>query len=113
MINLSDSPTGFKRVLKIEGINSWTGNALNITFKIEIRDVNDNLIDDKAIDQNRRVVYNLNNQNFVDAQFNPVSEGTEGAKGEYQFFFERLSNTYLLVLIEQLANKLNQRNLFD
>lgn len=113
MITLSNTNYGYKQRLKIGGINSWSvidGNpSLNVVFFIEILNPQDVKVNDKTIIQNRKVVYNINNQNKVNAQFNPVQEGT----GEYDYFWDKLQTIPLPTLVTQLAQKLNERGIFN
>jgi len=116
MINLAHTQFGQKRRLVIAGINSWdhiNGKSLKVVFYVQIIDEQGNTIEDKSINQNRKVVYSVNNQNFVNAQFERVNEGTTGAKPEYDYFFELTSTIVLPNLIEQLAQKLILRGIFD
>lgn len=116
MINISDTQFGQKRRLVISGINSWdhvNTKSLNVVFYIQILDVFGNVIDDKSINQNRRVIYSVTNNNWVDAQFNPSQEGATGSFREYDYFFSLCGSMDIITLITQLANKLNQRGIFE
>jgi hypothetical protein len=116
MINLTDTKFGQKRRLVIGGINSWNhveSKSLNVVFYIQMIDDQGELIEDKSIVQNRRVVYSVNNQNFVNAQFDRVDEGTQGARAEYDYFFQLCGTTPIITLITQLSEKLIERGIFD
>lgn len=116
MINLTDTNFGQKRRLVIAGINSWDhmlSKKLNVVFYVQILDNLGNMIDDNSISQNRRIVYSITNNKWVNAQFDPVQEGTYGAFREYDYFFSLCGTTPILTLVDQLAQKLNQRGIFN
>lgn len=111
-MNLRDSPLGIKRRLKTVGILQWNhpDKFLIVIFEIECINSQGELLTDKSILQNREVRYVLNNQNRVNAQFNPVQSG---GSGEYDYFFNIVENTPLPQVLSQLATKLNERLIFD
>ncbi len=114
MIQLNDTAYGYKQRAVIQGINSWTKDSLNLVWEIQITNQSDvKITGDNSINQDRRVVYNVNKNNFVDAGFNPVEEGTEGAQNEYDFIINYLTTTLFFTMINQLEIKLNQRGIFD
>lgn len=115
-MELSNTTFGQKRRLVIAGINSWdhtTTRSLNVVFYVQILDDLGNLIEDLSISQNRRVIYSITNNKWVNAQFDPVQEGTNGAFREYDYFFSLCATTPILTLVNQLADKLNQRGIFN
>lgn len=111
-MNLRDSPNGIKRRLKTVGILQWDhpNKFMIVVFEVEAIDANGNLLTDKAITQGREVRYVLNNNKRVNASFNTVETG---GTGEYDFFFNALQTTLFPTLISNLANKLNERLIFD
>jgi hypothetical protein len=115
MITLTDTKFGTKRKAIIGGLNTFDvlAKSLNVVFYVQLIDNQGNLLDDLSINQNRKVVYNVNMDNWVDAQFNKVNEGTPNAKTEYDFFWELLQTTPLPTLVLQLSEKLKQRGIFD
>ncbi len=114
MIQLNDTAYGYKQRAVIQGINSWTRDSLNLVWEIQITDQSDvKITGDNSINQDRRVVYNVNKNNFVDAQFNPVAEGTEGAQNEYDYLIAVLVTVPLFTVIGQLESKLNEREIFN
>lgn len=111
-MNLRDTVLGIKRRLKTVGILQWdhSNRFLVIVFEVECIDSNGNLLTDKSINQSRELRYVLSNDKKVNAQFNPVETG---GTGEYDFFFNSMSTTLFPTLISNLANKLNERGIFD
>jgi hypothetical protein len=111
-MELSNSPLGVKRRLKIVGFLEWNDidKFLICLFYIESIDANGVLLTDKVVNQNREVRYPLTNLNRVNAQFNPVASG---GTGEYDYFFNLISTNPLPSIILQLATKLNERGLFN
>ena len=113
MTQLSNSPIGFKRSLSVNGISGWdvASNVMTVMFRIEIRNSSNIRIEDKAIEQDRVVSYQLNNDNRVNNQFNPVASG---GTGEYDFFNNLLKTSVSFYsIIESLSDKLNERGIFD
>lgn len=111
-MELSNSPLGVRRRLKIVGFIEWDDveKFLICKFFIESIDPQGNLLTDKVINQSREIRYPLTNSNRVNAQFNPVSSG---GTGEYDFFFNYLQTNLLVPSYMLLATKLNERGLFD
>tara|TARA_R110000772_G_scaffold145504_1_gene255437 strand:+ start:3925 stop:4263 length:339 start_codon:yes stop_codon:yes gene_type:complete len=112
MATLKDSPIGLKRILEIESISNWdiVLKMITINFYIDIVDVNNVLIEDKAVQQHRGVLYTLTNDNRVRNGFTPIESG---GTGEYDFFINLVKTTPLPTILDQLADKLNERGLFD
>lgn len=113
-MNLTDTQFGHKRKLVIGGINSWDdliSKSLNIVFYVQVLTQEDEIIDDKSINQNRKVVYELNNTNKVNNQFDKVQTG---GIGEYDFFMNYIQvNKDFFATIDILQIKLNQRGIFN
>lgn len=119
MINLTDTQFGQKRKVIWAGLNSFdllSSNSLNMVYYVQIIDDQGNLIDDKSIFQNRRLVYPVGNQKKVDANFNLLNEGDPGyeiAQTEFEYVTALAATTPLPTIGQQLAIKLNQRGYFD
>lgn len=111
-MTLSDSPLGVKRRLEIVGFLEFnnTEKFLICKFLVQSIDAQGNLLTDKVVNQNREVRYVLVNSNRVDAQFNPVANG---GTGEYDFFYTYLQSNLLLPAVTLLAQKLNERGIFE
>lgn len=111
-MNLSNSPLGVKRRLEIVGFLEWnnTEKFSICKFLVQSIDAQGVLLTDKVINQNREVRYVLRNENRVDAQFNPI---TSGGTGEYDYFYNYLETNYIRPSLELLAQKLNERGLFN
>jgi hypothetical protein len=112
MITLSDTKYGSKRKTIISGFSQWdnlSGSA-TVLFYVQILDANGDLLDDKSVNQNRQVIYNLNNSNRVDASFNPVATG---GTGEYDYFFNLIQTTPVVTVLIQLGTVLKNRGTFE
>lgn len=115
MITLPNTKYGTKRRAIISGFAQWNHLNLNaeVLFCVQLLDANNNLLDDKSINQNRAVTYTLSNQNKVDANFNPVQVG---GTGEYDYFYnltENPSGKTIAQILILLGEKLNQRGIFN
>lgn len=111
-MELSNSPLGIKRKLEIVGFLEWnnTDKFMICKFLVQSLDAQGNLLIDKVINQNREVRYAVTNVNKVDNQFNPVHTG---GQGEYDYFYNYLKTNLLLPSVTLLAQKLNERGIFD
>lgn len=111
-MELSNSPLGVKRRLKIVGFLEWNDEEKFIIckFLIESIDAQGNLLTDKVIDQRREVRYVVSNLKRVNAQFNPIAEG---GTGEYDFIFTYLGSNFLVPTFNLLATKLKDRGIFE
>ena len=114
MIELSDF-LGFKRIALIEGFGQFsvTEKSIELIMKVQIINTDSTLLLSNNINQNRYVRYRITNENFVDANFNPVQSDKVGSKAEYDYFFQLMQTTALPALIIQLANKLKSRGIFN
>jgi hypothetical protein len=124
MITLTNTKYNTRQRVIIGGINSFDvfAKSLNIVFYIELIDSAGKKLDDKSLNQDRRVVYTVTNANRVDAKFDPViqpeaKEGDESpaliGTGEYDYFWNLLQTIPLPTLVIQLAEKLKTRGIFN
>lgn len=116
MIILSNTKYGTKRKAIISGFAQWDNlnRHAEVLFYVQLLAENGALLDDKSINQNRPVVYSLNNTNRVNANFDTIEQG---GTGEYDYFFNLVSNptngqTIVDILI-LLGEKLKTRGIFE
>lgn len=116
MITLPSTKYGTKRKAIISGFAQWDHLNLHaeVLFYVQLLNEIGTLLDDKSLNQNRAVVYSLNNLNRVNAQFDTIESG---GTGEYDFFFNMVSNpangqTIVDILI-LLGEKLKTRGIFE
>ena len=114
-MELSNTKFGIVRKLKIEGFARFTvlGKFAELLFIVQLVDETGKLLSDKSLVQNREVSYMLYNSNFVNDQFDQVDKNSEGAKPEFDYFFQLMQTTALPTLITQLADKLIIRGIFN
>jgi hypothetical protein len=112
MIQLTDTKLGSKRKAIISGFSQWDNlsSQATVLFYVRILDANGNLLDDKSVNQNRQVIYNLNKSNKVNAAFNPVATG---GTGEYDYFFNLVKTVPIITLLIQLGEILKNRGIFE
>lgn len=130
LINISDSAVGTKRRVKFDGINSMSHEEkkANIVWIVEQVDANGYLLDIVDLDQSRRVITPISDENRVDnngvlilRENYPV--GTTGdqdyqaawdaANPEYSFWWNLIEQSPLPVILSQAATILNNYNRFD
>lgn len=125
-IQISDSRAGDKRVVIWEGINSMTnqGKFANIVWLVRHLDSEDNLIDDPDINQDRRVITPISDENKVTSEGiliipenfeseEDYQEALEIGIPEYTFWMTAIQNTPLPAIIMQAAQILDTFNRFD
>lgn len=112
MITLTNTKYGTKRKAIISGFAQWDhlNTRAEVLFYVQLLAENGTLLDDKSINQNRAVVYSLNNTKRVNANFDTVQSG--GA-GEYDFFFNLIQTIPVVTVLIQLGEKLKTRGIFE
>jgi hypothetical protein len=112
MIALESTKYGIQRKAIISGFSQWDNlnKTAQILFYVQLMDAKGDLLDDKSLNQNRPVVYSLDNINKVNASFAPV---LTGGTGEYDYFFNLVINTPVVTLLIQLGNILKNRGTFE
>lgn len=115
MITLPNTKYGTRRKAIISGFTQWDhlNTRSEVLFYVQLISDNGTLLEDKSLNQNRPVVYSLNNFNRVNANFDTVENG---GTGEYDYFFNMVTNpagkTIVDILI-LLGEKLKTRGIFD
>lgn len=125
-IKISNSRAGDKRVVIWEGINSMTnqGNFANIVWIVRHLDSNDNPITDPDINQDRRVITPISNENLVTNQgvlvvpenFETEEEyqtALESGIPEYTFWMAAIQSAPLPAILMQAAQILDTFKRFE
>ena len=113
MIELTNTKFGTKRKAIIGGVNfDLLQKNMQIYFYVQLLNDKGDLLDDKSINQNRAVSYNLSNNTFINNKFALVDEKTVGAKPEFDYFINLMQSISLPTLILQLGAILNERGIF-
>ncbi|PRY90554.1 hypothetical protein [Mongoliibacter ruber] len=125
-IQISGSRAGEKRIVIWEGINSMTnqGKFANIVWIVRHLDSEDNLIDDPDINQDRRVITPISDNNLVTQQGvlivpenfendEDYQSALESGIPEYTFWMTAIQSTPLPAIIMQAAQILDSYNRFD
>jgi hypothetical protein len=115
MINLTNTKFGTRRRVIIGGITNFDvfAKMFNVLFYVQLIDANGNLLQDKSLNQNRKVMYSVNDETWVNDKFDLVAKETAGSRNEYDYFYELLQKTPLPDLVYQMTAKLVQRGIFD
>lgn len=130
IINISDSAVGTKRRVKFYGINSMSHEAkkANIVWIVEQVDANGDLLDIVDLEQSRRVITPITDENRVDnngililRENYPVGEtgdqqyqdAWDAGNPEYSFWWTLLQADNLPNILSQAATILNNYNRFD
>lgn len=119
MITLTDTQLGIKRKAIWGGLNSFdllTSDSLNMVYYVQLIDGQGDLLNDKSLNQNRKVVYSIGKVKRVNQNFQIINEGDTGyetAKTEFQYFAEMANTVALPTLAIQLGNVLKQRGIFE